>query len=45
MCGKMSSKTTYFADIWFSGLKTADNVIANVEDYCGPEDTSNKVFA
>ena len=35
---------TYFSGSWFSGLKTAEDVIAEGVDYCGPVKTSHKGF-
>ena len=44
-CGQMMSKYTYFTDSWFSGLKTAEEAMAEGVDYCGPMKTSNKRFS
>ena len=33
-----------FADIWFSGVKTAEEAMAEGVDYCRPEKTSHKGF-
>ena len=41
-CGQLTSKDTYFADIWFSSLKTAEEMAAAGVDYCGPVKTSHK---
>ena len=42
--GQLTSNYTYFADIWFSSVKTAEGMIAAGVDYCGPEKTSHKGF-
>ena len=43
-CGQLSSNYTFFADIWFSGLKTAEEENSEGVDYCGPVKTIHKVF-
>ena len=43
-CGQMKSKNTYFADSWFSYIKTAEEMAASGVDYCGPVKTSHKGF-
>ena len=43
-CGQLSSNDTLFFDTWFSGVKTAEGVNAEGEDFCGPEKTSHKGF-
>ena len=43
-CSHMPSNDTYFSDIWFSGVKTADDAMADGVDYCGPEKTIHKGF-
>ena len=43
-CGKLTSNGTYFADIWFSYVKTLEYAMAAGVDYCGPAKTSQKCF-
>ena len=43
-CGQLTSNDTYFADSWFSGVKTSEEVMAAVVDYCGPAKTIHKGF-
>ena len=43
-CVQMTSNDTYFADSWFSGVKTYEDVMAKGVDYCGPVNTSRKGF-
>ena len=43
-CGQLTSKDTYFSDIWFSPVKTAEEMAAAGVDYCGPAKTIHKVF-
>ena len=43
-CGHSTSNDTYFADSWFSGVKTFEEPIAVGVDYYGPENTSHKEF-
>ena len=43
-CGQMTSNDTYFADSWFSSVKTADEMAAAGVDYCGLVKTSHKGF-
>ena len=40
----MTSNDTYFAYIWFSGVKKYEEDMAEVVDYCGPVKTSNNGF-
>ena len=40
----MTSNDTYFADSWFSYIKTAEEAMAAGVDYYGPVKTSNKGF-
>ena len=42
--GQLTSNYTYFYDIWFSGVKTADEEMAQGVDYCGPAKMSHKGF-
>ena len=44
-CYQLTSNDTYFSDIWFSGVKTAEGAMVEGVDYCGPVNTSHKVFA
>ena len=32
-CGQLKSRNTYFYDIWFSGVKTSDEAIAEEVDF------------
>ena len=41
-CGQLTSNTTYFSDSCFSGIKTAEEAMALVVNYCGPAKTSHK---
>ena len=41
---KLTSNDTYFADSWFSSVKTAEDMAAAGVDYCGPVKTSHKGF-
>ena len=34
-CGQLTSNDTYFADSWFSSVKTAEEMAASVVNYCG----------
>ena len=43
-CGQLSSNETFFADIWFSGVKTEDKAMAEGVDYCGTVKASHKEF-
>ena len=43
-CGQLTSNDTYFADSWFSSVKTADEAMAAGVNYCGPVKTSHKGF-
>ena len=43
-CGQLTSNYTYFADSWFSSVKTSEGVMAAGVDYCGPVKTSHKGF-
>ena len=43
-CGQLTSNDTYFSDIWFSGVKTAEEVMSKVVDYYGKVKTSHKGF-
>ena len=43
-CGQLTSNDTYFADSWFSSVKTAEEMAAAGVDYCGPVKTSHKGF-
>ena len=38
------SNLTYFDDSWFSGVKTAEEVVTEGVDYCGPLKSSHKGF-
>ena len=43
-CGQLTSNYTYFTDIWFSSVKTDEEVMAAGVDYCGPVKTIHKGF-
>ena len=43
-CGQLTSKDTYFADSWFSSVKTAEEMAASGVNYYGPAKTSHKGF-
>ena len=43
-CGQLTSTDTYFADSWFSSVKTAEEMAAAGVDYCVPVKTSRKGF-
>ena len=43
-CGKLKSDYTYFADSWFSGVKTVEEDMAEGVDCCRPVKTSHKLF-
>ena len=43
-CGQLTSNDTYFADRWFSSVKTAEEMEAAGVNYCGPVKTSQKGF-
>ena len=43
-CGQLTSNNTYFADSFFSSVKTAEDMAAAGVNYCGPVKTSHKVF-
>ena len=43
-CGQLASNDTYFADSWFSGVKTSEEVMSEGVYYCGKVDMSHKGF-
>ena len=43
-CGQLTPYDTYFADIWFSGVKMAEEAMAEGVDYWEPVKTGHKVF-
>ena len=43
-CGQLTSNNTYFADSWFSGVKTTEEAMALGVDYHGPVTSSHKGF-
>ena len=43
-CGQLTSNDTYFADSWFSSVKTAEEAMAAKVNYCGPVKIIHKVF-
>ena len=43
-CGHMSSNDTLFADSWVSGMKIAEEAMAEGVYYCGPVKTIHKGF-
>ena len=43
-CGQLTSNDTYFANSWFSSVKTAEEMAAAVVNYCGLVKTIHKGF-
>ena len=43
-CGQLTSNNTYFSDIWFSSVNTAEEMAAAGVDYFGPVKTIHKGF-
>ena len=43
-CGQLTSNHNYFADSWFSSVKTAEEMAAAGVNYCGPVMTIHKEF-
>ena len=43
-CGQLTSNDTYFDDIWFSSVKTAEEMAAAGVNYCGPVKTRHNGF-
>ena len=43
-CDQLTSNYTYFVDSWSNGQKTAQGVMSQGVDYCGPVKTSHKGF-
>ena len=43
-CGQLTSNDKYFADSWFSSVKTSEEMAAAGANYCGPARTSHKGF-
>ena len=43
-CGRLTPNDTYFSDIWFSSVKTTEEMAAAGVDYCGPVKTIHKGF-
>ena len=43
-CGQLKSIYTYFSNIWFNGVKTAEEAMNQGVDYCGMAKTSHKSF-
>ena len=43
-CGQLISNNTYFADIWFSYVKTSEEAMDAGVNYYGPVKTSHKGF-
>ena len=43
-CVQLTPNDTYFADSWFSSVKTAEDAMAAGVDYCGTAKTSHKRF-
>ena len=43
-CVQLTSNDTYFADSWFSSVKTAEEMAAAGVNYCSPAKTSHKGF-
>ena len=44
LCGLLILNETYFDDIWFSGVKTAKEAMAEGVDYCGLAKMRHNVF-
>ena len=44
-CGQLISNDTYFADSWFSSVKTDEEMTATGVNYCGPVRISHKGFS
>ena len=44
-CGELTSNNTYFSDIWFNSVKTAEEMAVAGVDYCGPVKTIHKGFS
>ena len=44
VCGQLLSNDTFFADRWFSGVKTAEKVMVEGVYYCGSMNTIHKRF-
>ena len=42
---QLTSNDTYFSDNWPSGVKTAEEEIAEGENYCGTVNTIHKFFS
>ena len=42
--GQLTSNNTYFADGYFSSVKTPEDMVAEGVDYCGPAKTTHKGF-
>ena len=43
-CDQLISNYTYFTDIWFSFVKTAEEAMAAGVYYCGLDKTSHNIF-
>ena len=43
-CGQLTSSDTYFADSWFSSVKSAEEMAVSWVNYCTPAKTSHKGF-
>ena len=43
-CDQLTSNDTYFVDIWFSSVKTSEEMMTAGVDYYGPVNTSHKGF-
>ena len=43
-CVQITSKDTYFADSWFSSVKTSEEAMAAGVNYCGPVKRIHKGF-
>ena len=41
-CGQLTSNDTYFSDLCFDFVKTAEDMAAAGVNYCGPVKTSHK---
>ena len=43
-CGQLTSNNNYFPNIWFSYVKTSEEMAAAGVDYCGPAKMTHKGF-
>ena len=43
-CSQLMSNNTYFPDRWFIGVKTDEEAMSEVVDYCGPVNMIHRGF-